>query len=125
MTQIFMDILLLVRCWVLCLLVMFQVSIGVLQILNGMFSLPLDFHFFPVQMESVKNQGVINRLTLLELDVGSHLVLLHRQSLDVPCFLENVRQRVFINLPVQIANVDAVEFIFRLAGLGRNRMKKV
>ena len=105
---------------------MFQISIGVLQILNGMFSLPLDFHLFPVQIESVKNQGVINRLTLLELDVGRHLVLLHRQSLDVPCVLENVRQRVFINLPVQIANVDAVEFIFSLAGLKKKcEMKNV
>ena len=73
-----------------------------------------------MQIESVQNQSVINRMTLLELNVSRHLVLLHCKSLDFPGVLKNIRQRVFVSLPVQITNVDAVVFIFSLAGLKKN-----
>ena len=70
-----------------------------------------------MQRESVKNQRVVHRVTLLELNEGRTLVLLDGQSLDIPRVLEYIRQRVFVNLPVQISNVDAVQFIFSVAGL--------
>ena len=82
-----------------------------------MFPLPLDFHLFSMQRESVKNQGVVYGVTLLELNEGRSLVLLDRQSLDVPRVLEYLRQRVFVNLPVKISNVDAVWLIFSVTGL--------
>ena len=70
-----------------------------------------------MQRKSIKNQGILHRVILLELNVGRHLVLVNRHPLDVPRALEYLRQRVFVNLPVKISNVDAVWLIFSVAGL--------